>query len=114
MTLSIITIKTMSFDDMVSFYEDKLELSVKERGRDYVIFDIGLEIIKAKAVSNVDLFFESFALDSIISKLDDLNISIGREGERIAITEDCDGNNIVIRELRESLSKPREMTISRI
>ncbi len=114
MTLSMITIKTMSFDDMVSFYEDKLELSVKERGRDYVIFDIGLEIIKGRNTSNVDLFFETFALDSIISRLDDLHISIGSNGERVASTEDSDGNNIVIRELRETLSKPREMTISRI
>lgn len=114
MTLSMVTIKTMNFDDMLTFYEDKLELSVKERGRDYIIFDIGLEIIKARDVSNVDLFFESFSLDSIIPRLDDIHISIGSSGERVISTEDADGNNVVIRELRETISKPREMTISRI
>ncbi len=110
----MITIKTLNFDDMVSFYEYKLELSVKERGKDYVIFDAGLEIIKGKNVSNVDLFFETFALDLIISKLDDLHISIGSKGERIAITEDSDGNNVVIRELRETLTRMSGMSISRI
>lgn len=114
MIINLIAIKTQNFDDMVTFYENKLELSVKERGRGYIIFDNGLEIIKEKISSNIDLFFETFALDTLIEKLDDFHIAKGDMGERIVITEDVDGNNIVIRELRESLSKRSEMAISRI
>lgn len=114
MTVTLIRIMTTELEEMTSFYRDVLGLDVESHYKDSVSFSSGIEIAQCDKKSHVDLFFETYSLSTILKNIENPAISRGKNGERVLVTEDPDGNNVVISECISYQTKSDKRSVARI